>query len=191
MDAEDRQMTALTDAYSRVTNPERFRALVLHALAVFEQLRAVYDVTALASFGPLPGLLAPFEHARPPITLVPAMPDAAPLGIAFTPFPGVIVRFGRWHATPFPACGCDACNETAHDEAARFDILTRRVVAGQFTEELRIPRLFGDARLSHRLGGSHDALGCSQGWTILPRTAARALRGDAPHVTRWQAWPRR
>jgi len=184
-------MTAPTDAYSRVTNPERFRALVLHALAVFEHLRAVYDVTELASFAPLPGLLAPFEHARPPITLVPTVPDAAPLGIAFTQFPGVIIRYGRWHAAPFPMCGCDACHETARDEAARLDILTRRVVAGQFTEELRTPRLFSDARLSHRLGCSDDGLGCGEGWTTIPRTAARALRGGAPRVTRWQAWPRR
>lgn len=184
-------MTAPTDAYSRVTNPERFRALVVHALAVFERLRTACDVTELASFEPLPGVIAPFEHARPPITLVPAVSNAAPLGIAFTPFPGVIVRYGRWHAMPFPTCGCDACNETADAEAARFDSLTRRVVAGQLTEELRIPRLFGDARLSHRLGGGDDGFGCDEGWTTIQRTAARALRGGAPHVARWQAWPHR
>ena len=183
-------MTELPDGYSRVTNPERFRALTLHALAVFDQLRFTYNVIERTSFEPLPGLLAPFEHARLPITLVPAAPDAAPLGIAFTQFPGVIVRYGRWHATPFPSCGCDACDEHSSEEAVRLDVLIRRVVAGQFTEELRTPLLFGDAQLVHRLG-CDDGNGCSEGWTAISRTVARSLRGSASRVTRWQAWPRR
>ncbi len=184
-------MTELPDAYSRVTNPERFRALILHALAVFDHLRVTFDVTQRASFEPLPVLLAPFEQARPPITLVPAAPDAAPLGIAFTRFPGIIVRYGRWHATPFPSCGCDACNENARAEAVRLDLLVRRVVAGQFTEELRTPLLFGDAHLSHRLGCGDDGDGCTAGWTLIPRSVARSLRGSASRITRWQPWPRK
>ena len=184
-------MTELPDAYSRVTNPERFRALISHALAVFDDLRVRYDVTERASFEPLPIPLSPFEHARPPITLVPTAPDAAPLGIAFTQFPGVIVRCGRWHATPFPSCGCDACDENAREEVVRLDLLVRRVVAGQFTEELRTPLLFGDAHLSHRLGYGDDGDGGTAGWTLIPRSVARSLRDSAPRITRWQPWQRK
>jgi hypothetical protein len=184
-------MTELPDAYSRVTNPERFRALILHALAVFDHLRVTYDVTERATFAPLPGLLTPFEHERPPITLVPVAPDAAPLGIAFTRFPGVIVQFGLWHTTPFPTCGCDACAENAGDEAARLDVLVRHIVAGEFTEQIQTPWLFGDARLSYRLGGSVDGNGLSARWTSIPRSVARSLRGGANRVTWWQPWPRR
>ena len=65
-------MTELPDAYSRVTNPERFHALILHALAAFDHLRVTYEVTERSTFDPLPIPLAPFEHARPPIMLIPA-----------------------------------------------------------------------------------------------------------------------
>ena len=181
-------MTELPDAYSRVTNPERFHALILHALAAFDHLRVTYEVTERSTFDPLPIPLAPFEHARPPITLIPAAPDAAPLGIAFTRFPGVIVRYGRWHAAPFPSCGCDACNENASEEAVRLDLLVRRVVAGQFMEELRMPLLFGEAHLAHRLGCGDDGTGYSAGWTSIRRSVARSLRGSASRITRWQPW---
>lgn len=174
-------------AYSRVTNPERFRALVVHALEVFDHLRRAYDVTESCILEPLPGLLPSFEHARPPITLVPVLPGAASLGLAFTRFPGVIVRYGRWHATSFPFCGCDACDESVADEAARLEDLACCVVAG-FSEELRTP-LFGDARLFIQFECGDKEYQRSKRWTAVSRTVARALGSGAASVARWQPWP--
>lgn len=49
------------------------------------------------TFEPRPGMTT-FEHARPPVTLTPVNPAAAPVAVAFTAFPSVIARFGRWIA---------------------------------------------------------------------------------------------
>src|SRR5688572_30500627 len=148
------------EAYSRVTDPERFQPLRTLALTIVDRLTGDYDVTRTESFASLPDM-RPFEHARPPVTLTPLLSGAAPIAIAFTTFPGLLVRYGRWLADSFPACGCDACGETAAREGERLEDLLREVVAGRFHEELRIP-LFRDAKLRWAVGdgvGSNRRLG--------------------------------
>src|SRR4028118_543972 len=86
------------EAYFRVTNPERFRPLHGHALGLLARRQATHDVGASEAFELLPGLMHPFEHARPPVTLTPAAPGAAVIAVAFTAFPSLLVRYGRWHA---------------------------------------------------------------------------------------------
>jgi hypothetical protein len=179
------------EAYSRVTNPERFRPLHGHALELLARLRATYDLAASEAFELLPGLMHPFEHARPPVTLTPRVPGAAPIAVAFTMFPSLLVRCGWWHSAAFPSCGCDACGEEAADQAERLDQLAGLVVAGLFAEELRIP-LFGDARRYVRFGDGTPREGPSgEGWTTLPRALARGLAGSGPRRVAWRAWPRR
>ena len=178
------------EAYSRVTNAERFRPVHGHALDVLARLQSAYDVTASATFDLLPGVMQPFEHARPPVTLTPAVP-AAPLSVAFTAFPSLLVRAGRWYGTSFPACGCDACDGGASDEVWRFDELVGHVVAGHFREEIRLP-LLGEARLSYAFGpraGIDRAH--AEGWGVIPRDRARTLVGRGPRRIAWQPWPRR
>lgn len=179
------------EEYSRVTNAERFRPLHRHALDLLAQLEEAYDVTRSETFELLPGLMQPFEYARPPVTLTPTIPDAAPVAVAFTTFPSLVVRYGRWHAQSFPSCGCDACDEGATDQAEHLDDVLGKVVAGLFAEEVRIP-LFGDARLYHRFGDGTPREGVGgEGWTMLPRTVARALADSGRRRIQWQAWPRR
>lgn len=179
------------EEYSRVTNPERFRPLHQHALDLLARLEATYEVTRSDAFDLLPGIMQPFEYARPPVTLTPAAPGAAPVAVAFTTFPSLVVRYGRWHGQGFPSCGCDACDEGADDEAERLDDVLGKVVAGRFAEELRIP-LFGDARLYQRLGDGTIREGVSvDGWTTLPRAVARVLAGPSSRRVEWQPWPRR
>ena len=179
------------EAYSRVTNPGRFRALHAQALALLARLQADHDVVASDRFELLPVLMRPFEHARRPVTLTPVVAEAAPLSVAFTTFPSLLVRYGRWHAAAFPSCGCDACDEDAAGEGERLDDLVRGVVAGRFEEELRIPWL-GDARLYRRFGAGTPREGPSgEAWTTLPRGVARAIAGAGPRRVRWQPWPRR
>ena len=177
--------------YSRVTNPERFWPLHQHALDLLAQLEATYDVTRSEAFALIPGIMRPFEYARPSVTLTPVAPDAAPVAIAFTTFPSLVVRCGRWHSQPFPSCGCDACAEDAAGEAERLEGILGKVVAGRFSEELRIP-LFGDARLMHAFPSGPPSVEWSgEGWTTLPRAVARSLAGSGPRRVQWQPWPRR
>jgi hypothetical protein len=181
----------MPEAYSRVTDAERFRPLHEHALGLLTQLRADYDVAVSDAFVLLPGLIGPVEHARPPATLTPLAPAAAPLAVAFTTFPSLLVRCGRWHVAAFPSCGCDACDEDAVGEGRRLDDLVGKVVAGLFEEELRIPWV-GDARLYRRFRAGPRPGGWSgEGWETLRRGVARALAGAGPRRVRWQPWPHR
>jgi hypothetical protein len=179
------------EAYSRATNPERLRPLHGYALDVLGRLQATYDVTASAAFELLPGGMQPFEHARPPVTLTPTAPAAAPLSVAFTTFPSLLVRAGRWYCTAFPVCGCDACGGSAEEEVWRLDELVGDVLAGHFREEVRLP-MFGGARLSHAFGrraardGSHTAA-----WSAISRDLARTLVDGGARRVEWQPWPHR
>jgi hypothetical protein len=120
------------EAYGRVTNEERFRALHEAALRCTERLEKDFDVTVQMADEIDPDL-EDAGVARPGIRLVPRSENAAPITIVFTPFPGLQVRFGN-STDRFPACGCDACGETAKGEVARFEELIEDVTAGRFRE---------------------------------------------------------
>ena len=45
------------------------------------------------------------------VRLQPSSGTGARLTVAFTTFPGLLVRFGKWHVEAYPSCGCDACDE--------------------------------------------------------------------------------
>jgi hypothetical protein len=102
------------ERYGRVTNPERYRVLHEAATRAVSALESRYLVDRQAGLGLDPELIAR-AGAIAVERLVPQDRDAAPVTIAFTDFPGVIVRFGRWHVEAFPACGCDACDESPED----------------------------------------------------------------------------
>lgn len=179
------------EAYSRVTNPERFAPLHSIARTLLERLAAEYDVTRTEVFSLLPNMQA-VEHAHPPITVTPLATDAAPISIAFTTFPGVVVQCGLWLADSFPSCGCDACAETAADEGQRLEGLFLDVVAGCFREELTIP-WFGKAKVRWVLGDiqTRATHRWRSGGQMIPRARARALAGGRSRKVQWQAWRRR
>jgi hypothetical protein len=174
------------DAYSRVTEPERFRPLHRLALDLVHHLEGEYAVIREERFELLPWM-APFEHAHPPLTLFPITTTAAPIAIAFTAFPSVVVRFGRWVSEPYPSCACDACAETATGAGARLEEHVRNVVSGRFMEELFIPWV-ADARLGWSFGDFESPSRCQRGWTSLPRSHALALGRRGSHVVRWSPW---
>ena len=121
------------EAYSRVTNLERFLPLhdaVLEMLAALEQR---FDVERVEGYD-LDEELQFRELVRPTVTLRPTDPEAAPMTVAFTDFPGLSVRFGRWYIEPFPSCGCDACAEDAEGETERLTELVDCVTTGGFRE---------------------------------------------------------
>jgi hypothetical protein len=112
------------EAYSRVTNPERFASLRDSAAGLLHRLEGEFETERTEAYG----LDPEFEHdcnlSRPSVALLPCDSGAAPLIIAFSDFPGLRVRFGRWYAVALPTCGCDACDETAESETERLRYAT-------------------------------------------------------------------
>jgi hypothetical protein len=108
------------------------------ALRLLDQLQAAFNVERFEGYG-LDSELEVRDLSRPSVRLAPRDSKAAPLAIAFTTFPGLEVRVGRWRTVAFPTCGCDACDETADDEATRLAELVDDVTAGRFREEISLP----------------------------------------------------
>jgi hypothetical protein len=184
------RVTPDADAYSRVSNPERFQPLVDFVITRFAELIRTFDVTHSESFDVMQAdQLQPFVPLRPPITLTPSSAKAAPLAVAFTRFPGVFMRCGYWRIEPFPHCGCDACQESAPDEIERFSRIVDAVVAGRFHETARKP-FFGRALVSHEFWDD-DGVGRSGGGRYLSRAHARESFRGRPRDLHWGAWPRR
>lgn len=176
-------------AYSRVTNPERFLSLHPSALALLDRLVLEYDVIRTEAFTLMPNM-TPFDQARPPVTLTPTAPEAASVAIAFSTFPSLVVRYGKWSAMAFPDCGCDACAATADREEERLGELVGDVVAGRFREQLHIP-LFGRPRVRWSFGNMTRAGHLSGGGHEMSREQSRMLDTGAPRQMQWQPWPRR
>ncbi len=174
--------------YTRVTNPERLRPLHDLAVEMMNRLRDEYEVIETPTFE-LIGTMRSFDYARPPITLVPVFPNEAPISVAFTTFPGLIVRCGKFFNGSFPVCGCDGCAPTFAREAERFQEIVGFVVAGQFQEEIRIP-LFASAHLSWAMGGADNPNGSSSGEVKLPREDALRLSARSIRM-QWSAWSKR
>jgi hypothetical protein len=177
------------EAYSRVTNPERFLSLHTFALALLDRLVLEYEVLRTDAFTLTPNM-TPFEQPHPPVTLTPIASGAAPVAIAFTTFPSLVVRYGKWSAMAFPDCGCDACAATAEREGERLEELVGDVVAGRFREKLHIP-LFGSASVHWSFGDIARAGHLSEGGQNMSRDQARILNTGGPTRIHWQPWPRR
>lgn len=73
-----------------------------------------------------------FEEA---VQLVPLGDRTSPITIAFTNFPAVFVRWGRWQLSAYPGCGCDACDEDPADVSALLRADIDAVTAGRVAEE--------------------------------------------------------
>ena len=124
------------EAYSRVTNPERFRPLHQAVLEMLDALETRFDVERVEGHG-LDEEMERFSRqpsARPTITLKPIYPESASITIVFTDFPGLHIRFGRWFTDSFPSCGCDAGDESAEGEIERVTELIDSVTSGGFRE---------------------------------------------------------
>ena len=171
------------EAYSRVTNPDRFRPLHGFAERLLRSLEADFDVARDEGFGLDPELHGN-DSARPTVRLVPRSPDAGALTIAFTWFPGLMVRLGHWFVEPVPVCGCDACDETAEERQDRLEQLVTSLTAGGFSESIELG-LWGDGWLT-------DEMPRSSGRSRISRTRARALIARASGRRRFDygPWPR-
>ena len=165
------------EAYERVTNPERFQVLHTVMLETLGRLEVEFDVRREEGCGLDEGLELNLELARPTIRLIPADPDAAPIVAAFSAFPGLHVRFGKWWKELLPACGCDACGDSGEELAEDLARMVESVVAGRFRESFepswRWPKgeIWGEAGWRH----GHGSLD------------GRSSSGQV----NWKPWPRR
>jgi hypothetical protein len=203
------------EAYSRVTDPERFAALHEFADKLLNRLEAEFAVERTEGYGLDPELESG-ELARPSVRLTPADADAAPILFNFYVFPSLTVSFCRWHRDKFPDCACDACDETAEGEAERLGLMVDDVIAGRFREEIVLP---GDGEA--REPGYGDAWGTRKfrspsgeswdpfaGWPLLthalwcepnrrsrgggrvnPARTKRLLAGSDRLLYEWKPWP--
>ena len=173
------------DAYSRVTEPERFRPLHDWALEAVARLQTSYEVTLDEGIG-MDTELERSPLSRPTIKVTPLQDSCAPITIAFTDFPGLRVRFGRWATEPFPDCSCDACDEMADEEFEMFTELLSDVVAGRFRESLYLEG-GGEGWCSEELGSDTDHR--RSGNTRVPRDRAlQLLDGEETIVLEWLPW---
>ena len=182
--------TQLPEDYTRVTNPERLRPLHDFALQLFTHLANEYDVAESEAFEIVPGIMRGFTYARPPITLTPNSSNEAPISIAFTSFPGLIFRCGRFFNAPFPVCGCDHCAATIDRETERLQEILGCVITGYFLEEVELP-IFGTAHGKWRLGSMDGPYGLSGGGVSLSRDRARELRRGGLRRVQWKPWSKR
>ena len=127
------------EAYSRVTNPERFQPLHEAALRLLERLRIEFAVEMSEGYDLCDLGVSRERMTRPPIKLSPNDTDCAPVTVVFDDFLGVRVRIGKWKEDRFPDCDCDACDEDADEEIARMTRMFESVIAGGFIEAIRIP----------------------------------------------------
>ena len=176
------------ESYGRVTNPERFAALHGVVTALLARLEQEFDVEPAESFGLDPELEDHLTLARPTLRLAPRHNDGAAIVVTFSAFPGVRVRFGRWCMRAFPACGCDACDETAEGEADQLTWMVGSVVAGRFRETISIE---SDGHVWSEWEAQSANARSSQR-SRLEGDAARQLLSDRDRVRyEWKPWSRR
>jgi hypothetical protein len=171
------------DAYTRVTNPGRFLPLHAAAARLIEALQQQYAVSLQQASTPEEPTI---ELVQSGVTLTPAQPDCAAITFFLTTFPGVLLHCGHCTTAVFPACGCDACDESAPEEIERLAWTVESVTRGRFEEEIRVS---WRGRVSARWelwseSGRAAASGATRCRGPLPR------RGQSVRLE-WQPWPQR
>ena len=179
------------EAYSRITNPERFRPLHAAATELLDRLEREFAVERLEGHD-ADDELGRESLARPPIRLVPHDPQAAPTMVTFTEFPGLHLRFGAWRTEPFPDCGCDACDETPDGSIEEMARMVDAVVSGGFRESMRAPLLLGDGWRESEFRFNDDYGGFRRSRSRVQRSRALEMtEGKRQVALDWRPWPRR
>ena len=177
------------EAYSRVTNAERFRPLHGAMLEIIGRLENDFEVEREDGYGLDEELEKGLELAGPSVRLNPRNAGAAPIGVVFSNFPGLHLRFGRWYKEPFPSCGCDACDESAEGEIERLAEMVEDVTAGRFREALRRPLIpfLGSAWWETKMW-SPDGRRSIRRSRVDRRSADRMSGGRRRLVLDWESW---
>jgi hypothetical protein len=169
-------------AGSGATDTERFAVLHEAADELLDELSGRHMVERRES----KELFAAEDALVRVVRLIPRTPAAAPLAIAFTDFPGLFVRLGRWWAETLPGCGCDDC---AEDPAGLVDTLRTQTIAlveGGLWERVR--RGIGGSWFETRLIGV--GVNARREGPLTARDARDARRGGFAAAVQWAPWPR-
>lgn len=180
------------DSYSVTSNTERFAGLHAVADSLIDYLVSTYaastkDVTAETE-ARMRGQVSVLRAVR----VDPASPDAAPLVFTYTDFPGVLLHSGLLHSTPFPSCGCDACDEILDSEAAGLEQQVLSVAAGGFAERYPLGK---HRRAEYQLvrvdGSGWEGGGGEPSHDYTEDQLLRAERTLELLPNGWQPWPLR
>ena len=180
------------EAYSRSTNAERFQPLHSYALETVGRLKDDFEVECAEGYWLDLELETGLKTARPSVRLSPVNTGAAPTTVAFSAYPGLRIRFGRWHTRLFPVCGCDACDESAEGEVERLNEMIENLTAGRFREVMR-RALFPFIRRSWTVATSWSSKGhSSTSRSYLDRSRARRLYLSRRRLEmHWEPWRHR
>ena len=183
-------------AYSRVTNPERFLPLHTAVQEIIGQLENDFEVRRSEGFGLDEKLETGLDIARPGVKLIPADPEAAPIVVVFTAFPGLQIRFGRWYREPFPDCGCDACDGSAEGEIERLNEMFDDVTAGRFRDAIEIPpgSFMGSGWVETKFWSPDEGRSSTRSRSASRVNRNRALEMSGGHTRlelNWKPWPKR
>jgi hypothetical protein len=165
------------EAYSIVTDADRYEPLHVVALALEAWLSENYEVVPMTTDTPVEPRQEP-GWALSELTLAPAESAQAPLTIALTSFPGVHLRAGLTFGAAFPSCGCDACDEDIIDQIEELEETVFAIVGGRFSE------VVSDAGVRTSL----EAPGWSRS-SFIPHTLGDPALPSAP--TTWRPWTTR
>lgn len=183
---------APADSYSVTSNTERFSGLHKVADALIDHLASTYEVSTRDVTAETEARMRGQVNVVRAVRVEPGSPDAAPLVFTFTDFPGVLLHSGLLHSTPYPSCGCDACDETLDSEATGLEQQVLSVAAGGFAERYPLGR---HRRAEYQLvqvdgsgweGGSGEP---SHDYTTDQLAEAERTLSTLPNG--WQPWPLR
>ncbi len=174
------------EAYSRITEPERFAPLHGIVLELLDGLEKTFDVERSEAYGLAPEL-EDIELARPSIRLTPKQDSAAPMTFVFLAFPGIRIQAGSWYSTGFPGCACDACDETSDSEAQRLTSMVDDITSGRFREAVHLPNV-GDGWQETKFWSPHGSSGNQR--RLERDRALRMLAGNDSLIFEWQPWTR-
>ena len=183
-------------AYSRVTNPERFQPLHPAMLEIIGRLENDFEVERIEGHALDEELWKGLDLARSNVGLTPKDPGAAPIVVAFSTFPDLHVRFGRWYIEAFPSCGCDACDESAEGEIERLNDMVDDVTAGRFREAIESPPVsfMGSGWRETRFWSPDDgrnSTGSRSRSRVDGRRAREMSEGRRRLDLNWKPWRRR
>lgn len=177
------------ESYSRETHPERFAPLHDVARALVAHLARTFEVDVERGVERASKLLYDHLPVVDAYRLRPRAADAAPLLVALTEYPGVIVQAGVFWSGLYPVCGCDACDEVWESYAEQLESHVLGVADGLFCETV-VNRGREDAHMTY----GYRIAGMGTGWSDVPVTSAEqrdeALARLDALPTGWQPWPR-
>jgi hypothetical protein len=174
------------EAYSRLSNLQRFLPLHTVALALIEWLQSTFDVDIEQTPSAAVALINVPDDVVQAVRIGPRNPDAAPLTFVLTGFPTVFLHAGLLHDFHFPSCACDACDEDLTSMAEDLEWTVRTVVAGGYSERFSPwPGRWTEFKLvqpgDRMQGGGNRA-------KDLPKDRVKFARTALPPEGQWLPW---